>query len=74
MKKAMSSEAMMTSGVAATMVAGEKPTVISIMNGIVSISCMDPADRGKDLIAFTLPDMGKDDAGGCMGATVSKQL
>ena len=67
----MESEALLTSGSASNMVAGEAPSGIVTANGVVKVSCIDPRDANA-IEGFTMPDMSDgEEEPGCQGATVS---
>ena len=67
----MYSEALLTSGAAGNMVAGEEPTAIVTANGKTKVSCIDPRDPNA-IAGFTMPDMSDgEDEPECQGATVS---
>ena len=70
-KAAMESEALLTSGSASNMVAGETPTGIVTANGVTKVSCIDPRDSSA-IEGFQMPDMsdGQDEPE-CQGASVS---
>ena len=68
----MDSEAQLTSGAAANMVAGENPSPLVTANGVTNVLCIDPKDSAGSLGGFALPDMSEDgDESDCTGATVS---
>jgi len=67
----MESEALLTSGSASNMVAGEIPTGIVTANGVTKVSCIDPRDAGA-IEGFQMPDMSDgEDEPECQGASVS---